>query len=60
VWPGSPKNNNEWKPLLYATAKRHKAVVKLLLARKDVEVDSVDDGADTVIDYGNERGRGGG
>lgn len=46
---GSPKNNNEWKPPLYATAKRHKAVVKLLLARKDVEVDSVDDDEQTPL-----------
>jgi ankyrin repeat protein len=49
VWPGSPKNINEWTPLLYATAKRHKAVVKLLLTRKDVEVNSVDDDEQTPL-----------
>lgn len=34
---------------MYATAKRHKAVVKLLLTCKDVKVNSVDDDEQTPL-----------
>ena len=56
--PTNPKDSHGRTPLFYAAKNRHEAVVKLLLARDDVDVNSRDDNGTTPLldaaEYGHE------